>query len=100
MQGHTRKLLTVITEAAVEGPLIRDIERQGAHGYTITDARGKGTRGVRNAGWEASGNIRIEVVCDANTATKISIFLQEKYYDNYAMILFVSDVEVLRPEKF
>lgn len=100
MNGHIRKLLTVITETALETVLTQDIERLGAHGYTITDARGKGTRGVRNASWEASGNIRIEIVCDAATATKISEHLWQKYYENYAMILMTSDVEVLRPEKF
>lgn len=100
MEGHTRKLLTIITEAALEGTLIRDIERLGAHGYTITDARGKGNRGVRNAGWEASSNIRIEVVCDAEKAAAIVAYLKTHYYDDYAMIMTMSDVEVLRPEKF
>ena len=100
MESHTRKLLTIVTEAALEGTLIRDIERLGAHGHTITDARGRGGRGVRNAAWEVSGNIRIEVVCDAETAGAIAAYLQKHYYDNYAMILFKSDVEILRPEKF
>jgi hypothetical protein len=100
MEGHTRKLLTIVTEAAVEGTLLRDIERLGGNGYTITDARGKGGRGVRNAGWEASSNIRIEVVCDTATAATIASYLQTHYYDNYAMILFMSNIDVLRPEKF
>lgn len=100
MEEHTRKLLTIITEAALESTLIRAIERLGAHGYTITDARGKGSRGSRNAGGGASGNIRIEVVCNADTAGTIATHLQAHYYDNYAMILFVSTIEVLRPEKF
>ena len=100
VQSHTRKLLTVVTEAALEGTLVRDIDRLDAHGYTITDARGKGSRGVRDAGWEASGNIRIEVVCDTETAGAIAAYFQEHYYDNYAMILFMSDIDVLRPEKF
>ena len=100
MEVHTRKLLTIVTEAALEGTLIRNFERLGAHGYTITDARGTGGRGVRNASWEASGNIRLEVVCDAEKAGAIAAYLQEHDYDDYAMILFVSDVTVLRPEKF
>jgi len=100
MHSHTRKLLTVITEAALEGTLVRDLDRLNAHGYTITDARGKGSRGVRDAGWEASGNIRIEVVCDADTAGTIAAYLQQHYYDDYAMIMFLSDVDVLRSEKF
>lgn len=100
MNEHMRKLLTIITESAIEGSIARDIERLGAHGYTITDARGKGSRGVRNAGWDASSNIRIEVVCDAETAEAISAHLKAHYYDNYAMIMIMSDVVVLRPEKF
>ncbi len=100
MQNHTRTLLTVVTEAALEGTLMRDLDRLGAHGYTITDARGKGSRGIRNAGWEASGNIRIEVVCDSATAAAIASHLREHYYDNFAMILFMSEIEVLRAEKF
>ncbi len=100
MPGKVRKLLTVIAEAALEHALVRDVERLGANGYTITDARGKGKRGVRNAGWEASGNIRLEVVCDEEKAAAIAAYLQQHYYANYAMILFMTDVEVLRPEKF
>lgn len=100
MEDHTRKLLTVVTEAALENSLIRDLDRLGAHGYTIVDARGKGSRGVRNASWDASGNIRIEVVCDEQTAHTIAAHLQAHYYDDYAMVLFMSDIEVLRPEKF
>lgn len=100
MESHRRKLLTIVTEAVLESTLIRDIEQHKAHGYTITDARGKGSRGVRGAGWEANSNIRIEVVCDAVTAEGLASHLREHYYEDYAMILFLSDVEVLRPAKF
>ncbi|WP_147652925.1 P-II family nitrogen regulator [Vulcaniibacterium gelatinicum] len=100
MNGSMRKLLTIITEAALESVLIKDLEHLGGRGYTITDARGKGSRGTRNAAWDESSNIRIEVVCDAATVEAIVAHLQACYYENYAMILFVSDVAVLRPEKF
>lgn len=100
MESHQRKLLTIITEAVLEATLVRDIERHNAHGYTITDARGKGSRGVRGAGWEATSNIRVEVICDAGTATGLAAHLREHYYQDYAMVLFLADVEVLRPAKF
>ncbi|WP_373089633.1 P-II family nitrogen regulator [Zhongshania sp.] len=100
MSDNIKKLLTIVTEAALENILIKDIERLGAQGYTITDARGKGGRGVRNAAWDANGNIRIEVVSDPAIASQIASHLKEQYYANYAMILFMSDVEVIRPEKF
>ncbi|HKL50773.1 MAG TPA: transcriptional regulator [Wenzhouxiangellaceae bacterium] len=97
---HVLKLLTVVTESVLESQLVRDIERLGARGYTITNARGKGNRGVREAGWETESNIRLEVVCDEATARRIASHLQARYYDNYAMILLLGEVEVLRPEKF
>lgn len=100
MHQHQRRLLTIVTESAIESHLLRDIQRWGAHGYTITEARGKGARGVREGNWEGNRNIRIEVVCDDSTAERIAAGLREHYYDNYAMILYLSDVEVLRPEKF
>lgn len=97
---ENRKLITIIAEAALENDLVREIERLGARGYTVTDARGKGARGVRNAGWEHSANVRIEVVCTTKTAHDIAAVLKERYYADYAMILFFGDVEVSRPEKF
>lgn len=100
MSSHNRKLLTIVTEAALESVLGEEIEKLGAHGYTITDARGKGHHGMRNASWDVSSNIRIEVVCDEKTARDIAAHLRKHYYENYAMILMLSDVEVLRPEKF
>jgi nitrogen regulatory protein PII len=100
MTGETRKLLTVITEAALETNLCSLLKELGAGGYTVTDARGSGSRGVRDAGWSTSGNVRIEVVCDARIAERIARHLREHYYDDYAMILFTADVEVLRPGKF
>lgn len=100
MHTEARKLVTIVTEAALERRLADDLKRLGAHGYTISDARGEGTRGVRSAGWDASSNIRVEVVCDEPTAEAIAAHLRRHYYDHYAMILYLGDVGVLRPEKF
>lgn len=97
---YTRKLLTIVTETAIEDLIIHDLDELSVTGYTITNARGKGSRGVRNAGWETTGNIRIEIVCDQTMAKKVSTNIKAKYYENYAMIIFMHDVEILRPEKF
>ena len=100
MELTTRKLLTIVTEAALEHTLARDLENLGAHGYTITDARGKGSQGIRDANWAPHANIRIEVLCDTATAYAICMALRERYYDNYSMVMYVGDVDVLRPAKF
>lgn len=100
MTNENARLLTVFTEAALESHLIKDIEELGAPGYTITNARGKGSRGLRSASWEANSNIRLEIICSSELADIISEHLKNTYYENYAMVLFHSDIEVLRPEKF
>lgn len=100
MQTEIRKLLTIVCEASLEARVLADMERLGARGYTLTEARGKGSRGVRDAGWDRSANLRIEVVCEAPVATAIAEHLRAQYYQHFAMILFMSDVEVLRPQKF
>ncbi len=96
----TRTLLTIVTEAALEVALGEDVERLGAHGYTVADVRGKGSRGYRGVGWEESRNIRMDIVCDRATAETIAEHVRSHYYDNYAMVLFMNEVEVLRPQKF
>lgn len=100
MTRHLRKLMTIVTESALERRIVQEIETLGAHGWTVSDARGKGRRGIRNSTWDGSSNIRIDIVCNEETATLISTHLQEMYYNDYAMILFVADVVVMRPEKF
>ena len=95
-----RTLLTVFTEATLEHVLIKDMDRQGIRGYTICDARGKGSRGVRDASWDEAMNIRIEIICARPQAEAFLTHLQERYYSNYAMVACLSEVEVLRPGKF
>ena len=99
-ESGVRKLLTIVCESALESTLLSDLESMGARGYTVTDARGKGSRGRRDATWGPHANIRVEVLCNVQTASAICETLRERYYDNYSMVLFVADVEVLRPEKF
>lgn len=100
MQTEKRTLLTVFTESSIEQVLVRDMNRLGVKGYTISDARGKGNRGVRDASWDESRNIRIEVICAREQAEALLAHLQARYYSNYAMVAYFSEVEVLRPGKF
>ena len=82
MSAHLRTLLTVICEAALEKKLQADLEQLGA------------------PGWDTDGNIRVEVICTRDVAERIAAHLQAKYYANYAMVCYLAQVEVLRPEKF
>ncbi|WP_334136185.1 P-II family nitrogen regulator [Tepidimonas sp.] len=95
-----RTLLTVFAEAALEPLLVADMDRLGIRGYTISDARGKGGRGVRDASWDESRNLRLEIICARAQAEAFLQHLQARYYAHYAMVAFLSEVEVLRPDKF
>lgn len=100
MADKNRVVLTVITEASLESRLIATLESYGVSGYTITDARGKGKRGRRSGGWDMERNIRVETICTADVADKLSQELQDKFYRDYAMVLYSYDVNVLRPDRF
>lgn len=100
MPDVARKLVTIISESVLEDELCDFLGELGVSGYTVTNARGSGSRGVRSAGWAASGNVRIEVVCSTELAAEIADKVSERYYAHYAMILFESDIRVLRPDKF
>jgi hypothetical protein len=100
MEHFPRRLLTIVTEALLERELLAEFEALGVRGYTITDARGKGSRGTRQSDWAQEGNVRIEIVCEPALAERVAARLRERFYDHYAMILYLQDVSVLRPDKF
>ena len=100
MNTFPKKMLVIIGEAALEKFLVRDITTFGAHGYTIAEVRGGGLHGTRDAEWEGSRSIRMEIVCEATVAEKIIEHVFTNYTKNFSLSLFVSDVGVVRNEKF
>jgi nitrogen regulatory protein P-II 2 len=100
MQTHARKLLVIIGEAALEKHLARDARGFGAHGYTITDVRGGGERGDREARWEADRSIEMKVICEEAVAANLARHVLDSYAANYALTLFTVDVGIFRPQKF
>ncbi len=100
MITEKRTMLTIVTESVIENMLLADLDRLGARGYTVTDARGRGSRGVRDANWDEAANIRIEVIGTRELAEALLAYLQQHYYANYAMVSWLHDVEVVRAGKF
>jgi nitrogen regulatory protein P-II 2 len=100
MHTHAKKLLVIICEAALEKQLVGDARRLGAHGYTISDVRGGGERGDREARWEADRSIEMKVICDEEVAARLAKHVLGTYARNYALTLFTADVGVFRPQKF
>jgi len=100
MPTHSRKLLVVICEAAIEKAVVDDVHSMGAAGYTIAEVRGEGRGGVREGAWEADRSIEVKVICEAAVAERLAQHLLATWGKHYAMTLYLSDVTVLRPEKF
>ncbi len=97
---HPKHLLVIICEAEIERTLLNELRRQGVHGYTITEARGHGEHGARNALWPANANIRIEILCPPEVLDAVLEILESEYFSRYGVVAFVSEVGVLRPGKF
>ena len=93
------KLVTIVAEAVIEERLLDDLRRLGAKGHTVMPAHGEGTRGIRASDWEAR-NIRIETVVSPGVADAILECLARDYFDRWAVIGYVSDVDVVRGDKY
>ena len=100
MTVSRRTLLTLVVEAAIERLIVADLNEAGVSGFTVVEARGVGDRGQRGGDWEQSRSVRIETVCDAPTAHALADQLLEKWGRDYAFVVWMQDVEVLRGHKF
>jgi hypothetical protein len=95
----TLQLLTIVAESILEQRLTDEIERCGATGWTLSPARGRGSRGMRASEWEG-GNVRIEVLATDEVVDRLLSALEAQYFAHYAVVAFVHPVAVLRGEKF
>jgi len=101
MSLHTvpLKLVTIVAEPVLEERLVRALQELGARGHTASAAHGGGSRGMR-ASDPPGESVRIETVVGAAAAERILAHVAEHYFPNYAVIAFVSDVHVVRGEKY
>lgn len=99
MHTTTLKIVTIVTERILEDRLVRALDELGAKGYTLTEARGKGSRGVRASEWEGP-DTRIETLVSAQVADAIVARIAEEYFEHYAVIVYVQDADVVRGEKY
>ncbi len=94
MTTQPMTLLVIISEAVLEDTLIDEITDLGAKGYTITDARGRGTHGTRAGRWTQGGNIRIEVIGNAQLCGRIVERLQRAYEKDYGLLMYTVPIEL------
>lgn len=98
MKTVSLRLVTIIAEAVLEERLVQAILRLGAKGYTLTEVRGSGSRGVREG--EPEANVKIEAVVSPEVADRILDHLAERCFAHRAVIAFVETIEVVRGDKY
>jgi nitrogen regulatory protein P-II 2 len=96
----TRQLVVIIAEEAIEELITQDVMRLGAHGFSVCEVRGQGSRGARSGEWEAAKTVRIEVLCAPEVAEAILEHVMARYFRHYAVVAYTFEVGVLRQEKF
>lgn len=92
-------LVTVVAEAILQQRIVRELKSLGVSGFTVSATRGEGSRGSR-AGDLEGGNVKIETIVPPELAATILSHVEAKYFEHYAVIVWVADVGVLRGEKY
>ena len=100
MNFPTRSLLTIVTEAVLENDLIELFAANKIRGWTIVAARGNGAHGEKHGNFDANENIQIELIAETTVAEQLAIAIQAQFGAHYALVQWLSEVRVLRGEKF
>ena len=93
------KLVTIICEPVLSSSILTISQDLGATGFTVTEVRGQGN-GEKSSGEIPDLKSKIEIVAEPQLALKIMKALAEKFFENYSLITYASDISILRPEKF
>jgi nitrogen regulatory protein PII len=99
MKTEILKLITIICEPVLVSSLIEKIQELGATGFTITEVKGEGS-GEKSSGEVPNEKTKIEVISDYKVAENIMTEVSRSYFENYSVIVYATDVHVIRKEKF
>ncbi len=99
MNAVALKLVTIVAERILKDRLLEDIRTCGARGFTLTDASGEGSRGVRASEWEGR-NTKIETVVSAEVADRIVNHVADHFFKHHAVIVYTQEVHVVRGGKY
>lgn len=97
-----KKKIEIVVEAARVRALLEMIDAAGAKGYTVvSNVSGRGHRGIRDDAHlsDVFCNMLIIVVAAEDIAARI-VAASQSLLENYAGIVVVSDVAVVRDEHF
>lgn len=99
MLTYPFKLVTIIAEPVLEPRITQELRRLGASGFTVVEGRGQGSRALHAA--EIPGiNVRIETIVPTDVADRIVEYIAQHYFTDYEVIAYLSDVSVVRGDKY
>ena len=99
LELHPLKQITIVAETVLRDRITRRLLDWGATGFTVTETTGKGSRGIRT-GDVPGESVRIETLVTRDVAIRILEEVKERYFADYAVIAWVTEVEVVRGEKY
>jgi len=101
MQLYPLKLVTVVGETVIMDDIAKEGLKLGATGYTLGEVIGQGSRSARNVIVTGSSKtMKAEFVVPMNVAEKILKHVSDHYFEHYACIAWLSDVQVVRGESY
>jgi nitrogen regulatory protein PII len=95
-----------IIERLIQDQVVDMLEEAGAKGYTIVPGSGQGEHHRRRGSGRAAivndfSIVRIEVImADGEKARAVSEAVAKTYFEEHPGIVYVSDVEVIRADRF
>lgn len=93
------KKVTINAERLLRDQIIDLLKKHGATGWSITAVEGEGSRGNRTSDFEGR-NSQIETIVSPKTADAIMSDIAKTYFEDWAIIVYSSDVEVMRGDKY
>jgi len=100
MNTHPMKLVTIVCEAYALDAVKKLLPEVGAHGCTHFPVEGDGAGGARTGEMKEFANVQIEIVLTAAAASALLARIEKQLIPRYGMIVFESEVRVLRAGKF
>ena len=101
MQLYPLKLVTVVGEAVIMPDIADEAMKLGATGFSMTEVNGHGSRSARNV-IETGGakTLKAEFVVPMEVAERILTHVSHEYFEHYACIAWLSDVQVVRGQQY
>ena len=100
MKLYPVKLLTITCEILAQKNIIEILKKHEITGYTTYEVDGNGARGIRGQGFKNEKNVKVEIILRDEKLQDVVEEISRTMFANFAIVLYVSDVSVVRTEKF